>query len=65
MATDAPAPILELADVVAGYGAMTILNGTTFRVRRGTITTIIAASERDASTLAPRQRTTQATTTRA
>ena len=37
MATDGAAPILELADVAAGYGAMTILNGTTFRVRRGTI----------------------------
>ena len=51
MATDAPAPILELADVVSGYGAMTILNGTTFRVRRGTITTIIGPNGAGKSTV--------------
>jgi branched-chain amino acid transport system ATP-binding protein len=49
LATDAP--ILELADVVAGYGAMTILNGTTFRVRRGTITTIIGPNGAGKSTV--------------
>jgi branched-chain amino acid transport system ATP-binding protein len=51
LATDAGAPILELADVVAGYGAMTILNGTTFRVRRGTITTIIGPNGAGKSTV--------------
>jgi branched-chain amino acid transport system ATP-binding protein len=49
LATDAP--ILELVDVVAGYGAMTILNGTTFRVRRGTITTIIGPNGAGKSTV--------------
>ena len=28
-------------NVVAGYGAMTILNGTSFKIARGAITTII------------------------
>ena len=51
MATDEHAPILELVDVVAGYGAMTILNGTTFRVRRGTITTIIGPNGAGKSTV--------------
>jgi branched-chain amino acid transport system ATP-binding protein len=51
LATDALAPILELADVVAGYGAMTILNGTTFRIRRGTITTIIGPNGAGKSTV--------------
>jgi branched-chain amino acid transport system ATP-binding protein len=51
LATDAPSPILELADVVAGYGAMTILNGTTFRVRRGTITTVIGPNGAGKSTV--------------
>jgi branched-chain amino acid transport system ATP-binding protein len=44
-------PILELADVVSGYGAMTILNGTTFGVRRGTITTIIGPNGAGKSTV--------------
>jgi branched-chain amino acid transport system ATP-binding protein len=48
---DAPPPILELADVVAGYGAMTVLNGTTFRVRRGMITTIIGPNGAGKSTV--------------
>jgi branched-chain amino acid transport system ATP-binding protein len=51
LATDANTPILELAEVVAGYGAMTILNGTTFRVRRGTITTIIGPNGAGKSTV--------------
>jgi branched-chain amino acid transport system ATP-binding protein len=51
LATDTQASILELADVVAGYGAMTILNGTTFRVRRGTITTIIGPNGAGKSTV--------------
>jgi len=49
LATDAP--ILELKDVVSGYGAMTILNGTTFRVSRGTITTIIGPNGAGKSTV--------------
>jgi branched-chain amino acid transport system ATP-binding protein len=51
LGADAPSPILELADVVAGYGAMTILNGTTFCVRRGTITTIIGPNGAGKSTV--------------
>jgi branched-chain amino acid transport system ATP-binding protein len=43
--------ILEIAEIVAGYGAMTILNGTTFRVRRGTITTIIGPNGAGKSTV--------------
>ena len=44
-------PILALEDVVAGYGAMTILNGTSFAVRRGTITTLIGPNGAGKSTL--------------
>ena len=44
-------PILELADVVAGYGAMTILNGTTFKVRRAAITTVIGPNGAGKSTV--------------
>ena len=40
-----------MPSVVAGYGAMTILNGTTFRVRRGTITTIIGPNGAGKSTV--------------
>ncbi len=47
-ATDAP--ILEMQDVVGGYGRMTILNGTTFAVRRGTITTVIGPNGAGKST---------------
>ena len=34
-------PALVLEDVVAGYGKMTILNGTTARIARAAITTVI------------------------
>ena len=56
MDTDRPtsepsAPILTLSEVVAGYGAMTILNGTTFAVRRGTITTVIGPNGAGKSTV--------------
>ncbi len=52
MVTDAITdPILELADVVAGYGSMTILNGTTLRVRRAAITTIIGPNGAGKSTV--------------
>jgi branched-chain amino acid transport system ATP-binding protein len=44
-------PILELKDVVAGYGKMTILNGTSFAVRRGTITTVIGPNGAGKSTV--------------
>jgi branched-chain amino acid transport system ATP-binding protein len=44
-------PILELKDVVAGYGKMTILNGTTFAVPRGAITTVIGPNGAGKSTV--------------
>jgi branched-chain amino acid transport system ATP-binding protein len=44
-------PILELDGVVAGYGAMTILNGASFRVRRATITTVIGPNGAGKSTV--------------
>ena len=47
MATDA---ILSLTDVVAGYGKMTILHGTTFDVRRNAITTVIGPNGAGKST---------------
>jgi branched-chain amino acid transport system ATP-binding protein len=43
-------PILELDAVVAGYGAMTILNGLSFAVRRGAITTVIGPNGAGKST---------------
>lgn len=43
--------ILTLQDVVAGYGKMTILHGTTFRVRRGAITTVIGPNGAGKSTV--------------
>jgi len=48
LATDA---ILSLEDVEAGYGRMTILHGTTFAVRRGTITTVIGPNGAGKSTV--------------
>ena len=53
MATD-PNPIdaiLHLDGVVAGYGRMTILNGTTARIRRGKITTVIGPNGAGKSTV--------------
>jgi branched-chain amino acid transport system ATP-binding protein len=47
LATDA---ILEMIDVVAGYGKMTILHGTTFQVKRNTITTVIGPNGAGKST---------------
>jgi branched-chain amino acid transport system ATP-binding protein len=43
--------VLALDSVVAGYGAMTILNGTSFAVRRGTITTLIGPNGAGKSTV--------------
>lgn len=46
----APA-ILELDRVVGGYGQMTILNGTTFAVKRAAITTVIGPNGAGKSTV--------------
>jgi len=45
------APILDLDGVVAGYGRMTILDGTTFTVARGAITTVIGPNGAGKSTV--------------
>ena len=45
------APILLLDDIFAGYGKMTILNGTTARIHRGVITTVIGPNGAGKSTL--------------
>ncbi|KAF0232125.1 MAG: branched-chain amino acid transport system ATP-binding [Beijerinckiaceae bacterium] len=44
-------PVLTLENIVAGYGKMTILNGTTFAVPRGSITTIIGPNGAGKSTV--------------
>ncbi len=44
-------PILELDGVVGGYGAMTILNGPTFKVPRAAITTVIGPNGAGKSTV--------------
>ena len=44
-------PIVELDGVVAGYGAMTILNGTSFKIARGAITTVIGPNGAGKSTV--------------
>lgn len=44
-------PFLALDTVVAGYGAMTILNGTSFDVGRGRITTLIGPNGAGKSTV--------------
>lgn len=43
--------ILELDKVVGGYGRITILNGTSFKVKRGTITTVIGPNGAGKSTV--------------
>jgi branched-chain amino acid transport system ATP-binding protein len=43
--------VLALEDVVAGYGKLTVLNGTSFRVARGAITTIIGPNGAGKSTV--------------
>jgi branched-chain amino acid transport system ATP-binding protein len=45
------APILVLEDIFAGYGKMTILNGTTARIYRGAITSVIGPNGAGKSTL--------------
>lgn len=47
----ATAPILVLDGVFAGYGKMTILNGTTAQIRRGAITTVIGPNGAGKSTM--------------
>ena len=44
-------PVLTLENIVSGYGKMTILNGTTFSVPRGSITTIIGPNGAGKSTV--------------
>jgi branched-chain amino acid transport system ATP-binding protein len=48
---NAQEPALVVDKVVAGYGKMTILNGTTAQVRRGAITTVIGPNGAGKSTL--------------
>ena len=43
--------ILDLDGVVGGYGRITILNGCSFQVRRGTLTTIIGPNGAGKSTV--------------
>ncbi|HUQ76302.1 MAG TPA: ABC transporter ATP-binding protein [Burkholderiales bacterium] len=43
--------ILSLEGVVGGYGKLTVLNGTTFRVARGAITTVIGPNGAGKSTV--------------
>lgn len=52
MVPDSPSPpILRLDSVVAGYGPMTILHGTSFDVQRGKITTVIGPNGAGKSTV--------------
>lgn len=44
-------PILKVEGLVAGYGKMTILNGTTFDVPKGSITTVIGPNGAGKSTV--------------
>jgi branched-chain amino acid transport system ATP-binding protein len=50
LGTDASAPILEVRDLVGGYGRTTILNGCSFEVPRARITTIIGPNGAGKST---------------
>ena len=47
----ADSAVLELEDLVAGYGGLTVLNGTSFRAARGAITTIIGPNGAGKSTI--------------
>ena len=44
-------PILDVQGLVGGYGKMTILNGTSFSVPSGTITTVIGPNGAGKSTV--------------
>ncbi|MDK9696235.1 MAG: ABC transporter ATP-binding protein [Siculibacillus sp.] len=46
-----PDPILKVEGLVAGYGKMTILNGTSFEVPEGSITTVIGPNGAGKSTV--------------
>lgn len=48
---NASAPLLVLDRVFAGYGKMSILNGTTARIHRGAITTVIGPNGAGKSTM--------------
>ncbi len=48
---NASEPLLVLDRVFAGYGKMTILNGTTARIRQGAITTVIGPNGAGKSTM--------------
>jgi branched-chain amino acid transport system ATP-binding protein len=43
--------ILELDNVIGGYGRITILNGASFKIRRGAITTVIGPNGAGKSTV--------------
>jgi branched-chain amino acid transport system ATP-binding protein len=52
LATSPATPaILSLEDVVSGYGKLTVLNGATFQVARGAITTIVGPNGAGKSTV--------------
>ncbi len=51
MTSSTPDALLTLTDVVAGYGKMTILNGTTAAIPRGKITTVIGPNGAGKSTM--------------
>jgi len=44
-------PVLELEELVAGYGGLTVLNGTSLQAARGAITTIIGPNGAGKSTV--------------
>lgn len=43
--------MLELRNVVGGYGKMTVLNGTSFKIEKGTLTTVIGPNGAGKSTV--------------
>ena len=43
--------ILAVEDIVGGYGKLTVLNGTSFKVARGAITTLIGPNGAGKSTV--------------
>ena len=51
METELATPILVLDEVVAGYGGLTVLNGTSLHAARGAITTIIGPNGAGKSTV--------------
>jgi len=48
---DGAEPLLRLDGIFAGYGKMTILNGTSARIRRGAITTVVGPNGAGKSTM--------------